>query len=121
MGLSDLHSMLGNAFSLFALIIAGWALLHLAQRREIGGNFWGAVVIGEGLVAVQALIGLIMVLQGLRPARDIHFLYGIVALLSWPALFAISKGGTGRRETIFWVLVSVFLFGIILRATATAG
>lgn len=119
MALSDVHGILGNAFLYFALMIAAWALLHVLRQQEIGGSFWGGIVIGEGLALVQAAVGGIMVAQGLLPPRTIHFLYGGLTLLTWPAVFTFTRGGTGRREALYWALASAFLFGITLRAIST--
>ncbi len=120
MSLSQLHTLTGNAFLYFSAIIAAWALIHYLRRRELGGDFWGAVVIGEGLIAVQALLGLILLIQGAAPARWVHLLYGVVSLITWPSVFAATRGGTGRREALYWTLASAFLFGIALRAISTA-
>ncbi len=119
MALPDIHGILGNALLYFTLLIAAWALLHALRRQEIGGSFWGSIVIGEGLALVQAAIGGIMVAQGLLPPRAIHFLYGGLTLLTWPAVFAFTRGGTGRREALYWAFASAFLLGITLRAIST--
>lgn len=121
MTLPDIHSLLGTAFMYFTLFIAVWALYHLIGGREIGGDFWGAVAIGEGLIALQTVVGVILLLRGAMPLRTIHFLYGGVALITWPAVFAFTRGDTTRRAALFWLLFSLFLFGIALRAMSTAG
>ncbi len=121
MTLSEIHGLLGNALAIFSLLIMLWALLHALRGREIGGDFWGAVAIGEGLIVLQALVGGILVLRGAMPVRTIHFLYGALTLLTWPAVFAFTRGDTTRRTAIIWVLASAFLFGISLRAAMTAG
>jgi len=116
----EIHRILANAFTYFALVIALWALLHLIRRRELGGDFWGAVVIGEVLILAQVLMGVALVVMGLRPGRWMHYLYGVVALITWPALFAFTRGENNRRAVIIWIVVSIFLFGIALRAMSTA-
>jgi heme A synthase len=120
MSLTQIHGLLSRAILLYTLIIAGFAGLYLLRRREIGGDFWGAVILGEGLIVVQGILGVIMLIVGLAPARLIHILYGVVAVITWPAVFAFTRGGTSRRETLYWLLLSVFLFGISLRAMTTA-
>lgn len=115
----SVHAFLARVFTIFTLLIALYALFHLIRRQEISGDFWGAVVIGEGVVVVQSLIGLIRWIQGTYPARGIHFLYAALCLFAWPVVFAFTKGGTGRREVLVWVLVSAFLFGLALRAMST--
>ncbi len=121
MALTDIHRILANAFLYFTVIIAVWALIHILRRQEIGGSFWGAVIIGEGLALLQVVVGAIMLIQGRQPARLIHLLYGAITLITWPAVFAFTRGGTGRREIVYWTLFSVFLFGITLRAMGTGG
>ncbi len=119
MSLNRVHALLGNAFSYFALAIAVWGLFHLIRRREIGGDFWGAVAIGEGLAVLQALVGIVMLIQGLMPPRLLHFLYGALTALTWPAVFAFTRGDTGRRSVLAWTLASAALFGLALRAIVT--
>jgi hypothetical protein len=120
MALQDVHRLLGTAFLYYTVIITIWSLVHLLRRQEVGGSFWGAVAIGEGLMVLQVLVGVIMALQGFRPARELHFVYGGVALLTWPAVFTFTRGAPGRREALWWTLASAFLFGITLRAMVTA-
>ena len=115
-----LHSIISNAFRMFAIIIALWAFLHFYRQNELEGGFWGAVAIGEILIILQAIIGFILMFKGGVPARGVHYIYGILAVLSWPAVFAFSRGGTGRKEALYWGLVSLFLFGIATRAVMTA-
>lgn len=119
MSLVVIHGIISRAFLYFAIIIALWALLQVIRKQEISGNFWGAVVIGEGLVILQAVVGVILWIQGALPARLIHFLYGAVAVLTWPGVFAATRGETGRRETIYWFVASLFLAGIAFRAIST--
>lgn len=117
--LSEVHRFLSTATTLFTLLITLYAGFHFVRRLEFGGDFWGAVAIGEGLIALQAVAGLILLGTGSVPARDVHFLYGAMTVLIWPSVFAFTQGRTGRRETMFWILTSAALFGIALRARAT--
>lgn len=121
MTLTEIHGLLGRAFLFFSVFIAAWALLQVVRGREIGGDFWGAVAIGEGLIVLQTVVGIILVLQNRMPARPIHFVYGGVALLLWPAVFAFTRGDTSRRAGLWWLLASAFLVGVGFRALTTAG
>jgi heme A synthase len=119
MPLVAVHSFLSRAFLAFTGIVTIWSLFVFIRNREIGGDFWGTIVVGEGLVAVQAAIGGLLVLKGALPARGIHFLYGALCALTWPAVFTFTQGRTGRREALIWALLSAFLFGLALRAIVT--
>jgi heme A synthase len=119
MSLVVVHEFLSRAFLVFTGIVAIWSLYLFVQSREIGGDFWGTIVVGEGLVALQALVGGALVARGALPARGIHFLYGALCVLTWPAVYAFTQGKTGRREALAWGLVSVFLFGLAMRALTT--
>lgn len=121
MTFTDIHGLLGNAVVIFTALVALWAGLHVLQKREIGGDFWGGVIIGEGLMVLQMLVGVILTLRGAMPARTIHFVYGGIGLITWPAVFAFTRGDTSRRSAVFWLLFSLFLFGVSLRAIFTAG
>jgi cell shape-determining protein MreD len=120
MTLTQIHGIVSNAFLLFALIVTLWALLLLFRQREISSDFWGAVVIGEVLIVAQVVLGIVLVVQGRMPARWVHFLYGTVTAVTWPSVFAFTKGESGRRAVIYWALSGAFLFGVALRAIGTA-
>jgi heme A synthase len=115
----DIHEFLSRAFLAFTGVVTVWSLFLFIRDQEIGGNFWGTIVVGEGLVAVQAAVGGLLVVNGALPARSIHFLYGVLCALTWPAVYAFTQGHAGRREALAWAVVSAFLFGLVLRAFVT--
>jgi len=117
----QLHSILANAVSIFTALITLFALFLLITRRPVGGDFWGAIVIGEILIVAHTISGIVAALGGAAPARTVHFLYGAVAVITWPAIFAFTQSDDGPKHTIlYWVLGSAFLFGVSLRAAQTA-
>ena len=120
MFLNQAHEFLSRATSIFALLVTIFALLNVLRRQPIGGDFWGAVAIGEALLVAQGVIGLLLVLTGHYPARGVHFVYGVVSVLTWPAVFALTRGQTGQRDKLIWLATSLFLFVVTLRATMTA-
>ena len=121
MPLPVLHTIVGRAFAGFALIITAMALKSLIQKQPLDGNFFGAVVIGEGLAVVQMLLGFIMMGSGGVPARGIHYLYGALTVMMWPATFGYTRGQDRKGETLYWLGISAFLFGLSLRAFSTGG
>jgi hypothetical protein len=119
MPLAQVHAMTARAVSIFTLLVTLFAIFRLIRSVPLGSDFWGAVVIGEGLIVVQSILGVILLIQGAAPGRIIHYLYGALNLLAWPAAYTYSRGQDSRRETVIWVLVSAFLFGLSLRAAGT--
>ncbi len=120
MFLNHAHEFLSRAVSIFTLLVTAFSLLNVLRRQPIGGDFWGAVAVGEGLLVIQGIIGVILALTGYFPARGVHFVYGAVSVLTWPAVFAFTRGQTGQREKLIWLAASLFLFVVTLRATSTA-
>ena len=120
MSLTDLHVILGRALRLFSLVVTLWSLILFVRRRDLEGNFWGTVVVGEALALAQGALGLARFLAGAAPARSVHFLYGVLGLLIWPAAFAFTRGRSGRREALIWAATSLFLFTLTFRSETTA-
>lgn len=120
MDVKTIHGFLANAITIFTLLVALYALLKYLQRQPLSSDFWGTVAIGEGLMLLQALLGIIMLIQGAFPGQWVHLLYGAVAALAWPAAWTFARDQPAPREALIWMLVSAFLFGVALRARATA-
>ena len=121
MDLPTIHLIVARGFSAFTLIVTLLAAYRLIRRERLGPDFWGAVVIGEGLVAVQAILGVVLLIMGGQPGRgEIHYLYGALTLLAWPAAWSYARHQESR-ETLIWMLVSAFLFALSIRAMTTGG
>lgn len=117
-----LHDRLSNAVILFALILGIWGLFKYFRGEGVDGSYLGAVVIGELLIIVQIALGVILYAGGARPDRSImHILYGVAAVISFPAVYAYTHGDQSRRAMLTWGVVGLFVFGCALRATMVAG
>jgi hypothetical protein len=115
-----IHSRVANAAWLFMLIIGVWSLINYARGRGLDASALGAIVVGELLMIVQALLGIILLVSGLNPARMIHFLYGSLTVLVFPALWFYTQGDRGRRAALIWGLAGLAMMGLALRAIGTA-
>jgi heme A synthase len=120
MTLVNLHGLVGNAAMYFMLILAVWALWTWLRGQGLNGSYWGALVIAEGLMIVQALLGVALLLTGRAPGRSIHILYGVLAVISIPAALAYLRTGSGRREALLYGLATLVIFGFTVRAITTA-
>ncbi len=119
MFLEDLHCRIALTTLFFAFALGAWGTLSFVMLRGISSNYFGALVIGEILVVLQGVLGIILVITGQWPADTLHFLYGVVIALSWPGVYAYTHGETSRREMGIYALVSFFVFGLAVRAMMT--
>jgi hypothetical protein len=117
--MAQFHNILSNAVTLFTLAVTLLALFRLLRHEGLASDFWGTVVIGEGLIVVQAFLGGILFFTGSQPPQLIHYLYGALNVLTWPAAYAYAHDQDDQRQALIWTLVSVFLFGLSLRARTT--
>jgi hypothetical protein len=101
-------------------ILGIWSFINYVRGRGLDGNILGAMVIGEILMIVQVIIGILLLVSGLYPARTIHFLYGSLTVLVFPALWFYTRGDTDRRASLIWGLAGLFMMGLALRAIGTA-
>ncbi|MFQ5942238.1 MAG: hypothetical protein ACE5JF_01670 [Anaerolineales bacterium] len=120
MTLTEVHARLASAMLLFLSIAGVWGLANFFLRRSIAGSYWGILAAGEILVIAQLIVGVILWINGARPGRTIHVLYGIVTVISIPGYFAYTKGQDDRRASLTYGLICLFLVGISLRAIGTA-
>jgi hypothetical protein len=93
------------------------------RNQGINGSYLGALAIGEGLYALQGILGGILWSGGLLTAVGrpfIHILYGIFALVFLPFVYFVwlQSDDTNRGQWVM-ALSALFLFGIALRAIST--
>lgn len=116
-----IHNGLANACLIFSLLIAVYSLVIFIRNQSLTPSFFGALVIAEALYVAQAVLGVVLYLQGGMPARGwVHYLYGVVTVISLPGLYSITRGRDTRLEALYYFAIAVFLAGIAIRATDTA-
>ena len=116
-----IHGRIAQTTILFAFAMGAWAAWNYFRKEGVNSNYWGALIIGEILVIGQGVIGLAMVLLGKTPADLIHFLYGVLVALGWPAVYIYTNARATRNEAAIYALVSFFIFGLGIRAIMTGG
>jgi len=127
MSIADVHGRIAQAMILFTLIASAYGWIEYFRKKPVSPNYWGVIVVGNLLALGQGLLGAWMAINGAQPARGwIHILYGVVALLWIPLIqFGnnqfLKEGHAKHQETLVTAIVSVFEFGIALRAMATGG
>jgi hypothetical protein len=83
------------------------------------------ILLTIGVVAVNGLIGLVLLGTGARPADPLHLLYGPAALVCLPVGIWLGRrgpdgaGSVSRRREIWLATAAVVLVGIELRLVMT--
>ena len=71
------------------------------------------------VVAVQVVIGLVLIATGSRPQQLLHWLYGAATLATLPIAMAIGRRLGGREEQVWLAGGAVLTVLFALRAMAT--
>ncbi len=119
MDLVTIHARLATSLLLFMAIAAVWNLIAAARRRGVSSSTWGILAIGEILALAQGAIGLALYLGGDRPARTVHLIYGLTAVLTLPAYYFISRGRDDRTASWIYAGLCLFLAIAALRSMVT--
>ncbi len=120
MDLAQIHGRLATTVVLFTVLAGIWCLIAALRRRPLEGSIWGILAVGEILFLAQGVMGAILYLEGQRPTRGLHILYGAITALTLPAYYAISKGRDDNRAQWIYALLFFFLTAIGIRAITTA-
>lgn len=93
--MAEAHLVLGvatMALNLLAGIVGGVAWYR--DRQSL--IFWRSLRVAQAAVVLTVLLGLALLLAGRQPARDIHFMYGILCLVVMLGSEAM-RAGTAER------------------------
>ena len=120
MSIGFFHWRIATALILFTLIAGVYGLVEGFRKKPVSLSYWGVIVAGNLLALAQGALGAWMALNGARPERMVHIIYGIVAVLWIPIIQFINRRRSGRDETLVCALVSLFEWLIALGAFATA-
>jgi hypothetical protein len=82
-----------------------------------------ALAVTAGLGVLQALLGGLLFLLGLRPAQPLHYVYGLIVLLGIPAaylyVYVYSDQRQVRRNIIILTIVVTAVVAAAIRAWMT--
>lgn len=106
--------------SIYSLLLGAWGLFNFLRRQPPDGNYNGALALAVGLYVIEGLTGIALVLMGFAPSRGIHFLYGVTIMITIPAIFFFTRGSNTSRESLFYGLGLIFIWGLSDRAAMTA-
>jgi putative exporter of polyketide antibiotics len=109
--MAQIHEVLFNMQILYSIALGVWAAVIAGQNQALSGGYWGAVMTFVGLVAVTLLVGIVMILQGLRPQDGrigLYLLYMAFLVVIMPGLFSMLRGRDDRSAAIAFALLALF-------------
>jgi hypothetical protein len=117
---SELHRYVG--FVVVGIFSIGWVfgLVLWISRREAGDWFWRWLVAAQVIAALQAVVGVVLLLLGRRPTTWLHLVYGLGPLVILGIAHLLARDENFRRRP--WVpfaVASFICFGLSLRALTT--
>ena len=125
--MAKVHETIG--FFLLAVFTVGWVwgLGAMMLKREPGERFWTWITVQQVVAGVQAAVGIVLLLMGLRPDTWLHFVYGFGPLvILWLAHLMSREAASGQVGGSRWTQPSVIFtgasficFGLSMRALLT--
>jgi heme A synthase len=116
-----LHQGFGTVVLIYSGLMALWGLFLWLRGSNPSGGYLGALVLAEGVIVLQGLIGILLLLLGHRPQGPLHYLYGILALITLPSAYVFGERATERRDSLIFGLAGLFLVGVAIRGIMTGG
>lgn len=114
-----IHDRLSNAVILYMVVIGLWGFFSYFRGGELGGSLGGSFIIGQGLLMVQAMFGLILVFQGGRPLASLHYVYGTVIVLLLPFAYTFVRDRYPRQGLLLCSTTALFIAALAFRAIVT--
>jgi heme A synthase len=105
---------------LYFAAVGVWGVFLGIRKAELNSSFKGALVIGVALGIIQAIVGFALVLSGLRPTDNLHYLYGASVIVTLPLVMSYLVDKKFSRALAFG-LASLFMAGLAIRAITTGG
>lgn len=124
--ISNLHF-----FNMILVLAAGtvtgiWGLILFFMKKETVNRGWRyALILTAVVAALQALLGVILVLLGQKPGSGtglyyLHYVYGAIVVLAIPVAITYATGGKQpRRDILILSIASLILVAAALRALTT--
>jgi Ca2+/Na+ antiporter len=91
------HKYLGESIAAIFLILFVWGTIFWIRNKNPGTYFWGLLGLGQVLLGVQILFGVILLAMG-KHRIWLHYSYGLFSVFVLYAAHRISK----RFEGVEW-------------------
>jgi hypothetical protein len=117
--IGQIHAAFAQSIVIFFIILSVWALIVHFRNGRLSGNFWGIAAVGQILFVAQAILGVILLVQGRAPVHIVHVLYGGIGVLALPFTYGYLPRYRGRENLIVGI-VCLFLVAVAIRAIDSA-
>ena len=115
------HERLATSLLLFMVAVGLWGLASFVRGGTLSGSLAATFLIGQVLIAVQVLAGVVLVLAGHRPVDTTHYLYGATALVVLPFAWSYLRERHPRHGLLMYSLLALFVAGLAVRGMTTGG
>ena len=112
--------LIARALVLYYAAVGVWGVFLGWRKSPLPSSYRGALIIGVALGVVQAIVGAFLVVTGLRPVDNLHFLYGASVILTLPLVASYIVDKKFSRPLAYG-LASLFMAGLAIRAITTGG
>lgn len=117
--MTELHALNGLALLAANLLALGWGASYVLRKRLPGRLYAHALALAQALVIAQVGLGLLLLSDGRRVADDLHYLYGVLALVAVLSPWLYAPPVPARRLAWF-VGATLFATALSVRAYTTA-
>jgi hypothetical protein len=115
----DVHAI--NAVVVVAanVLALGWGLSYVLRKRLPSRVYAHVLAAAQALVIAQVALGLLLLTDERRTADDLHYLYGVLALLAVLSPWLYAPPVPAKR-LLWFVGASLFATALSIRAYTTA-
>ena len=106
--------------------VAGvWGLVLFFMKKPINRPWSISLIVTAVIAALQALLGIVLVLLGQKPGTGsglyyLHYVYGAIVVLAIPIAITYATGGKNqRRDTLIFSIAALILVAAAIRALMT--
>ena len=112
----DWHEATAWVLIIVNAVAGAWALAAYRFTSLRGRPLWGAVIAGQAIAFVQAILGVILISRYDYEATDMHALYGFSAIVAVGILYSYRTSSFMKgKELLLYGFGSLFIMGLGLR------
>ena len=117
---AELHAWWAWVMVIANAVAGVWALLAHGKTSLRTRAMWVVTAGAQGSVALQALLGVLVLRVDGREVEQLHVIYGFVALASVGILYSYRQQMKGRLYLLYG-FGGIFLMGLTIRAMVLTG